>query len=90
MRLVSSRADTDRMDYLFRDAYFTGVIYDDFGLTRILEVTRPYRDGICFIDKGIHATEDYIIGCYQMYQQAYFHCINRSMEVILYHLLRKA
>ncbi|MED7627157.1 HD domain-containing protein, partial [Lacticaseibacillus paracasei] len=64
VKLISSQADADRMDYLLRDAYFTGVTYGSFDLTRILEVIRPYRDGICFTDKGIHAVEDYIISRY--------------------------
>lgn len=90
VKLISSQADADRMDYLLRDAYFTGVTYGAFDLTRILEVIRPYRDGICFTYKGIHAVEDYIISRYQMYQQVYFHRVNRSMEVILHHLLQRA
>lgn len=90
VKLISSQADADRMDYLLRDAYFTGVTYGAFDLTRILEVIRPYKDGICFTDKGIHAVEDYIISRYQMYQQVYFHRVNRSMEVILHHLLERA
>ena len=90
VKLISSQADADRMDYLLRDAYFTGVTYGSFDLTRILEVIRPYRDGICFTDKGIHSVEDYIISRYQMYQQVYFHRVNRSMEVILHHLLERA
>ena len=90
VKLISSQADADRMDYLLRDAYFTGVTYGAFDLTRVLEVIRPYKDGIAFTDKGIHAIEDYIISRYQMYQQVYFHRINRSMEVILHHLLQRA
>ena len=90
VKLISSQADADRMDYLLRDAYFTGVTYGSFDLTRILEVIRPYKDGICFTEKGIHAVEDYIISRYQMYQQVYFHRVNRSMEVILHHLLARA
>lgn len=90
VKLISSQADADRMDYLLRDAYYTGVTYGAFDLTRILEVIRPYQNGICFTDKGIHAVEDYIISRYQMYQQVYFHRVNRSMEVILHHLLERA
>lgn len=90
VKLISSQADADRMDYLLRDAYFTGVTYGAFDLTRILDVIRPYRDGICFTDKGVHSVEDYIISRYQMYQQVYFHRVNRSMEVILHHLLERA
>lgn len=90
VKLISSQADADRMDYLLRDAYFTGVTYGSFDLTRVLGVIRPFKDGIAFTAKGIHAVEDYIISRYQMYQQVYFHRVNRSMEVILHHLLERA
>lgn len=90
VKLISSQADADRMDYLLRDAYYTGVTYGAFDLTRILQVIRPFSDGICFSSKGVHAVEDYIISRYQMYQQVYFHRVNRSMEVILHHMLERA
>lgn len=90
VKMISSQADADRMDYLQRDAYFTGVTYGQFDLSRILRVIRPYKDGICFTDNGMHAVEDYIVSRYQMYQQVYFHRVGRSMEVILHHLLQRA
>ena len=90
VKMTSRQADADRMDYLQRDAYFTGVTYGQFDLSRILRVIRPYRDGICFTNNGMHAVEDYIVSRYQMYQQVYFHRVGRSMEVILHHLLQRA
>ncbi len=90
VKMISSQADADRMDYLQRDAYFTGVKYGLFDLSRILRVIRPYQDGICFTNNGMHAVEDYIVSRYQMYQQVYFHRVGRSMEVILHHLLERA
>lgn len=90
VKMISSQADADRMDYLQRDAYFTGVSYGQFDLDRILRVIRPYNDGICFTNNGMHAVEDYIVSRYQMYQQVYFHRVGRSMEVILHHLLQRA
>ncbi len=90
VKMISSQADADRMDYLQRDAYFTGVTYGQFDLSRILRVIRPYQDGICFTNNGMHAVEDYIVSRYQMYQQVYFHRVGRSMEVILHHLLQRA
>lgn len=90
VKLISSQADADRMDYLLRDAYFTGASYGDFDLTRLLEAIRPYKNGISFTTKGIHAVEDYVVSRYQMYQQVYFHRFGRSMEVILHHLLQRA
>lgn len=90
VKMISSQADADRMDYLQRDAYFTGVTYGEFDLSRVLRVIRPYSDGICFTNNGMHAVEDYIVSRYQMYQQVYFHRVGRSMEVILHHLLQRA
>lgn len=90
VKMISSQADADRMDYLQRDAYFTGVNYGQFDLSRVLRVIRPYQDVICFTNNGMHAVEDYIVSRYQMYQQVYFHRVGRSMEVILHHLLQRA
>lgn len=90
VQLISSQIDADRMDYLLRDAYYTGVNYGTFDLTRILRVIRPYNEGISFQISGMHAVEDYIVSRYQMYMQVYFHPVSRSMEVILNHLLKRA
>ena len=78
------------MDYLLRDAYYTGTNYGLFDLTRILRVMRPYSNGIAFDANGMHAVEDYIISRFQMYQQVYFHPVSRGMEEILNHLLARA
>ena len=90
VQLISSQIDADRMDYLLRDAYFTGVNYGTFDLTRILRVIRPYKGGIAFNFSGMHAVEDYVVSRYQMYMQVYFHPVSRGMEVVLNHLLKRA
>lgn len=90
VQMISSQIDADRMDYLLRDAYFTGTEYGTFDLTRILRVIRPYEGGIAFSMNGMHAVEDYIVSRYQMYVQVYFHPVSRGMEVILEHLLHRA
>ncbi|GCF92214.1 phosphohydrolase [Enterococcus florum] len=90
IQMISSQIDADRMDYLLRDAYYTGTEYGTFDLTRILRVIRPYKDGIAFSMNGMHAVEDYIVSRYQMYMQVYFHNVSRGMEVILEHLLDRA
>ena len=90
VQMISSQIDADRMDYLLRDAYFTGTQYGTFDLTRILRVIRPYDKGLCFTINGMHAVEDYIVSRYQMYMQVYFHPVSRGMEVILDHLLKYA
>ncbi len=90
IQLISSQIDADRMDYLQRDAYYTGVTYGNFDLSRILRVIRPYEGGITFQNQGMHAVEDYIVRRYQMYMQVYFHPVSRGMEVTLDRLLTRA
>lgn len=88
--LISSQIDADRMDYLLRDSYFTGVSYGQFDLTRILSIIQPLEDGIAFSYSGMHAVEDYLVRRYQMYMQVYFHPASRAMEVLLQNLLKRA
>ncbi|CAG7652015.1 hypothetical protein PAESOLCIP111_06440 [Paenibacillus solanacearum] len=88
--LVSSQLDADRMDYLLRDAYFTGVNYGTFDLERILRVMRPYQGHIVVKESGMHAVEDYLMSRYQMYWQVYFHPVTRSAEVILHKIFQRA
>nr|WP_275984055.1 HD domain-containing protein [Paenibacillus hamazuiensis] len=88
--LVSSQLDADRMDYLLRDAYFTGVNYGTFDLERILRVLRPYKGHIVVKESGMHAVEDYLMSRYQMYWQVYFHPVTRSAEIILNKIFQRA
>ncbi|MBO0991600.1 HD domain-containing protein [Bacillus sp. SD088] len=88
--LISSQIDADRMDYLQRDAYFTGVSYGHFDMERIMRVMRPTEDQVVFKTTGMHAVEDYIMSRYQMYWQVYFHPVTRSAEVILTKILQRA
>ncbi len=88
--LISSQIDADRMDYLLRDAYYTGVSYGNFDMERILRVMRPQEDQVVFKSSGMHAVEDYIMSRYQMYWQVYFHPVTRSSEVILTKILHRA
>ncbi|MCA1032155.1 HD domain-containing protein [Bacillus timonensis] len=88
--LISSQIDADRMDYLQRDAYYTGVSYGHFDMERILRVMRPLEDQVVIKSSGMHAVEDYIMSRYQMYWQVYFHPVSRSAEVILTKILHRA
>ncbi|MEF2247637.1 MULTISPECIES: HD domain-containing protein [unclassified Paenibacillus] len=88
--LISSQMDADRMDYLLRDAYFTGVNYGNFDLERILRVLRPYKGKIVVKESGMHAVEHYLMSRYQMYWQVYFHPVTRSSEIILRQIFRRA
>ena len=88
--LISSQIDADRMDYLQRDAYFTGVSYGHFDMERLLRVMRPREEHAVIKRSGMHAVEDYIMSRYQMYWQVYFHPVTRSAEVILTKILHRA
>lgn len=88
--LISSQIDADRMDYLQRDAYYTGVSYGNFDLERILRVLRPSKEQAVIKYSGVHAVEDYIMSRYQMYLQVYFHPVSRSAEAILNQILQRA
>jgi uncharacterized protein len=88
--LVSSQMDADRMDYLLRDSYFTGVHYGTFDLDRILRVLRPYKGRIVVKESGMHAVEAYLMSRYQMYWQVYFHPVTRSSEIVLRSIFKRA
>ncbi|NLY79403.1 MAG: HD domain-containing protein [Lysinibacillus sp.] len=87
--LISSQIDADRMDYLQRDAYYTGVSYGHFDMERILRVMRPRKGKVVIKASGMHAVEDYIMSRYQMYLQVYFHPVSRSAEVLLNNILKR-
>ncbi|MFC6335144.1 HD domain-containing protein [Paenibacillus septentrionalis] len=88
--LISSQLDADRMDYLLRDAYFTGTDYGNFDLERILRVLRPHDGTIVVKESGMHAIEHYLMSRYQMYWQVYFHPVTRSSEIILRQIFKRA
>lgn len=90
VQLISSQIDADRMDYLLRDAFYAGVSYGKYDLTRIVRVIRPYQHKIVFDYSGMHAVEDYLLSRYQMYMQVYFHPVSRGMEEVIQSLLQRA
>lgn len=90
VNLVSSPLDADRMDYLLRDAYFTGVNYGTIDIDRILRMLRPFNGRVVVKESGMHAVEDYLMSRYQMYWQVYFHPVTRSSEILLRQTFRRA
>ena len=88
--MISSQIDADRMDYLQRDAYFTGVSYGTFDMERILRLMRPSKDEVLIKESGMHAVENFIMSRYQMYWQIYFHPVSRGGEVLLNNCLKRA
>ncbi|WP_342563696.1 HD domain-containing protein [Paenibacillus sp. FSL R7-0345] len=90
VNLVSGPLDADRMDYLLRDAHYTGVNYGTIDIDRILRMLRPYNGRVVVKESGMHAIEDYLMSRYQMYWQVYFHPVTRSSEIILRQIFRRA
>ena len=88
-QMVSGQLDADRMDYLLRDAYFTGTSYGNFDLERILRTIRVVDNKMVVKESGIHTVEDYIMAHYHMYWQVYYHPTARSYESILELLFRR-
>ncbi|MBF0138612.1 MAG: HD domain-containing protein [Magnetococcus sp. DMHC-1] len=90
-QVISSQLDADRMDYLLRDAYFTGVAYGRYDLEWLLHSLR-LRDvagvlHLCVdISRGPTALESYIAARDNMYRQVYHHKTIRAMDALLMHL----
>jgi len=82
-QLISSQLDVDRLDYLERDAYFTGAAYGHIDVDRLIRVLYIKNGQVVFKLSGIHAIENYLIARYHMYWQVYYHPVARAYEVVL-------
>jgi uncharacterized protein len=89
-QLVSSQLDIDRLDYLNRDAYFTGVKEGTVGAERIIKMLDVVDDRIVVEEKGIYSVENFLNTRRLMYWQVYFHKATISSEVMLVQLIKRA
>ena len=87
--IISSQLDADRLDYLLRDAYFTGAPYGEIDVERILRTMRVVNNKIVYKVSGMHAIEDYLMSRYQMYWQVYLHSTGRSFDLVIQNMLRR-
>lgn len=88
-QLISSQLDADRMDYLLRDAYFTGTKYGEFDLERILRTLRVTDGSLVVKASGIYAVEDYLMARFHMFWQVYYHINIRIFEQMLVSLITR-
>ena len=88
--LISSQLDADRMDYLLRDAYFTGTSFGNYDKERIIRAFTLENNRIVFHARALFAIEEFIMARYQMYQTVYFHRTNRAAVVLLQNMLKRA
>lgn len=89
INIISSQLDADRLDYLLRDAYFTGAPYGEIDVERILRTMRVVNNKIVYKVSGMHAIEDYLMSRYQMYWQVYLHSTGRSFDLVIQNMLRR-
>ncbi|HNB81488.1 MAG TPA: HD domain-containing protein [Chitinophagaceae bacterium] len=89
-QLVSSQLDVDRMDYLARDSFFTGVSEGVIGYDRILKMLCVREDELLVEEKGLHSIEKFLIARRLMYDQVYLHKTVLSSELMLLTVLQRA
>ncbi len=89
-QLISSQIDMDRLDYLRRDCFFTGVTEGNIGSARIIKMLNVKDDKIVVESKGIYSIENYITTRRLMYWQVYLHKTAVACEKILVNALLRA
>ena len=89
-QLVSSQMDVDRMDYLNRDSYYTGVSEGVIGYDRILQMLSVKDNELMVEEKGVHSVEKFIIARRLMYWQVYLHKTVLGAEMLLINILKRA
>ncbi len=89
-QLVSSQLDTDRLDYLKRDSYFTGVSEGVINTDRIIAMLNVHNDELVMEGKGIYTIEKFIMARRFMYWQVYYHKTVVAAEQVLIHILKRA
>ncbi|GMQ35559.1 MAG: HD domain-containing protein [Cytophagales bacterium] len=89
-QLVSSQLDIDRLDYLQRDCFFTGVSEGTIGADRIIKMMAVHKDQLVIEEKGIYSIENFLSARRLMYWQVYLHKTTVSAEKMLINLITRA
>jgi len=89
-QLIASQLDMDRMDYLMRDSFFTGVQEGIVGTDRILKTLNVHKDRLVVEEKGIYSVEKFIVARRLMYWQVYLHKTALVAENMLVLVLQRA
>jgi HD superfamily phosphohydrolase len=88
-QLVSSQLDIDRLDYLNRDSYFTGVVEGRIGSERIIKLLNVHHDELVVDEKGIYSIENFLSARRLMYWQVYIHKTTVGIEKMLIQIIRR-
>lgn len=89
-QLISGQLDVDRLDYLNRDSFYTGVQEGIVGSERIIKMLNVYDDNLVVDEKGIISVEKFIVSRIGMYWQVYLHKTVLAAEFLLVNILKRA
>ena len=89
-QLISSQLDMDRLDYLRRDSFYTGVTEGNIGSARIIKMLNVVEDALVVESKGIYSLENYLTTRRLMYWQVYLHKTAVACEKVLVNTLLRA
>lgn len=89
-QLVSGQLDVDRMDYLNRDSFFTGVAEGVIGYDRIIKMLAVKDGNLLVEEKAIYSIEKFLVSRRLMYWQVYLHKTVLAAEMMLVHIMRRA
>ncbi len=88
-QLISSQLDVDRLDYLQRDCFYTGVAEGKIGAARIIQMFNVVDEKIVLEEKGIYSAENFLIARRLMHWQVYMHKTNIGLEQMLSKIIRR-
>jgi uncharacterized protein len=89
VQLVASQLDIDRLDYLNRDSFFTGVVEGHIGSERIIKMLNVHNDELVIEEKGIYSIENFLSARRLMYWQVYLHKTTVAIETMLVQIIRR-
>ncbi|MBC7642757.1 MAG: HD domain-containing protein [Flavobacterium sp.] len=90
LQLISSQLDMDRMDYLKRDSFYSGVNEGNINSERLIQMMNVVDDVLVVEEKGIYSVEKFLMARRLMYWQAYLHKTSLVAELILTKILKRA
>ncbi|MDM1508803.1 HD domain-containing protein [Myroides odoratimimus] len=90
LQLISGQLDMDRMDYLKRDSFYSGVAEGNINSERLIQMLNVVNDELVVEKKGIYSVEMFLIARRLMYWQAYLHKTSVCAELILVRVLKRA
>jgi uncharacterized protein len=90
LQLISSQLDMDRMDYLKRDSFYSGVAEGNINSERLIQMLNVQSDLLVVEEKGIYSVEKFIVARRLMYWQAYLHKTSVAAELVITKVLKRA